>query len=54
MSSFGLSYATKEEYLFRLDLFKLKDAEIKEINAKQSSFTVGHNEFSTMTPMELK
>jgi xylem cysteine proteinase len=54
MSNFGLSYATKEEYLFRLDLFKLKDAEINEINSKQSSFTVGHNEFSTMTPMELK
>jgi hypothetical protein len=34
MSNFGLSYATKEEYLLRLDLFTAKDAEINEINSK--------------------
>jgi C1A family cysteine protease len=52
ISEFGLSFETKEEYDFRLDLFTKKEAEINEINEKQSSFQVGHNQFSTMTPKE--
>ena len=52
MSEHGLSYATKDEYDFRLDLFTKKDEELKKINERHSSFQVGHNMFSTMTKME--
>jgi hypothetical protein len=45
---------TSDEYSFRLELFAKKDSEIKSINAKQSSFTVGHNKFSTWTDYEFK
>ena len=54
LNEYGLSYKTKDEYNFRLDLFTKKDEELKKINEKHSSFQVGHNQFSTMTPMELK
>jgi C1A family cysteine protease len=51
----GISYGTKEEYKFRLDLFSKKDKEINEINADpNNTFTVGHNMFSTMTEDEAK
>jgi len=51
----GLSFATKEEYAFRLDIFTKKDAELKAINANpEHTFTVAHNFFSTMTPEEIK
>merc|ERR1712151_331375 len=52
MSNHGLSYGTKEEFNFRLDLYSKMDAEIKEINASQDSFTVGHNFLSTWTAEE--
>ena len=48
----GLSYGTNEEYQFRLELFKKKDAEINYWNQVQDSFTLGHNMFSTMTDAE--
>jgi cathepsin L len=48
----GLSYQTKEEYEYRLDLFKNMDESINALNAENSSFTVGHNKFSTMTQFE--
>jgi len=55
MSEYGLSYATKEEYAFRLDLFAKKDAFINEMNAdKTNTFELGHNQFSTWTEDELK
>ena len=54
LAAFGISYGTKEEYSFRLSLFNDKDAEYKKINAEQSSFTVGHNQFSTWTKDEYK
>ena len=50
----GLSFATREEYEFRLDLFKAKDIVINEWNNKQDSFRLGHNMFSTMTEEEHK
>jgi len=52
MNEQGLSYGTKEEFNFRLDLFAQMDKEIKEINASQNSFTVGHNFLSTWTAEE--
>jgi C1A family cysteine protease len=55
MSNFGLSYGTKEEYKFRLDIFAKKDKENREINADpNNTFTVGHNQFSTYTDAEYK
>lgn len=50
----GLNFGTKEEFLFRFDLFQQMDQEIERINAENSSFTVGHNMFSTMTQAEKK
>ena len=54
IASYGLSYGTEEEYTYRLGLFAKKDAEIKEINESQNSFTVGHNQFSTWSAFEYK
>jgi hypothetical protein len=54
VSNFGLSFGTNEEFNFRLAEFSKKDAEITQINAEQSSFTVGHNQFSTVTDFEFK
>jgi cathepsin L len=54
MQEFGLSFGTKEEYEFRFELYKQKDAEINEINAREKNFRVGHNKFSTMTKYEAK
>lgn len=54
MTKFGLNYATTDEFNFRLGLYAKADAEIKAINARQSSFTLGHNQFSTYTPEEMK
>ena len=51
----GLSFATKEEYEFRFDLFAAKDKSLNEINADpNNTFTVEHNKFSTWTKGELK
>merc|ERR1719331_149202 len=50
----GLSYGTKEEYHFRMSIFKDKDAEIQQINNEQDSFRLTHNMFSTMTQAEAK
>jgi C1A family cysteine protease len=54
VTKYGLSYGTKDEYEFRRGLFIAKDAEIQEINSSQTSFTVGHNQFSTYTDFEYK
>ena len=55
ISKHNLSYGTKEEYQFRLDLFKKRDAEYREINSNPANtFTVGHNQFSTWTDEEFK
>ena len=55
MSEHGLSFATKEEYEFRLGIYTLKDMEYARINADpENTFTVGHNQFSTWTDAEFK
>ena len=54
VATYGISFGTEEEYAYRLSLFAAKDAEIKEINASQNSFTVGHNQFSTWSSFEYK
>lgn len=52
---YGLSFATREEYLFRLDLFKRADAWINQINSDPAyTFKAAHNEFSTWTDAEYK
>ena len=52
VSDYGLSYATIEEYRFRLAIFEEIDQEIQKINAENENFTVGHNQFSTLTKAE--
>lgn len=55
LNNFGLSYATKEEFDFRFNIFKKKDQENDEINSNPANtFTVGHNMFSTWTDAEYK
>ena len=54
MENQGLSFGTKEEYHFRFQQFKAKDAEIEHWNNKQDSFRLAHNMFSTMTEAEAK
>jgi len=54
MAEYGLSYGTQEELEFRMQIYAKKDAFIKETNAQETSFTVGHNKFSTWTDFEYK
>ena len=49
VAEMNLSYATVEEFEARKDLFSQRDAIFEQINDEQSSFTVGHNKFSTWT-----
>ena len=52
IAEFGYSYGTPEEYNFRLGLFAEVDSELTKINQENTSFTVGHNFFSTLTKDE--
>ena len=54
MSLFGLSYGTKEEYAFRMQQFARNEELVNSINAKQSSYKAGHNQFSTWTEEEFE
>jgi len=54
VSEYGLSYATKEEYNFRMSLYEQADKELVEIRKEGGSYTVDHNMFSTMTKDEMK
>ena len=54
VAQYGLSFGTKEEYEFRFQQYAQKDAEIKEINARETSFRVAHNFMSTWTDYEYK
>ena len=54
MENEGLSFGTMEEYEFRFEIFKTKDAEINYWNNQQDSYRLGHNMFSTMTESEGK
>lgn len=52
---YGLSYATREEYLFRLQQYKRADAAIAAINSDPANtFKAAHNMFSTWTDAEYK
>jgi len=52
MNNNGLSYGTKEEFHFRMNIFAQNDAQIKEMNSQNAEFTVGHNFLSTWTKEE--
>jgi len=54
MTTHALSYATKEEYEFRFNLFKQADAAYEAINHEAMTYSVGHNFMSTMTEAEKK
>ena len=54
VAKFGKSYATTEEYAFRLEQFAKVDQFIQETNAVEQNFTVGHNIFSDYTHAEYK
>lgn len=54
MEQEGLSFGTKEEYNFRLEIFQKKDDFINYQNTNQDSYELGHNMFSTMTEAEAK
>jgi C1A family cysteine protease len=52
MEAESLSYGTREEYEFRMEIFQKKDAEIEYWNNNQSDYKLGHGMFSTMTEAE--
>jgi len=55
ITNYGKSYATKEEYLFRLSRFSSKLAFIEEFNAKDGDHhRVGLNHMSDWTEYEYK
>ena len=55
ISTFGHSYATKEEYEFRKRLFAETHAFITEWNSNpNATHKVGHNKFSDMSDDEYK
>ena len=49
---YGKSYLTLEEHSRRHDLWQETDRLIKEHNATESSFKLGHNKFSDYTDFE--
>jgi C1A family cysteine protease len=53
VATMNLTYATVAEFEARKEIFVQRDAMFKEINASQSDYTVGHNEYSTWTNAEL-
>ena len=54
LSKYGKSYATNEEYAYRLNLFAQKHEELAKINSVNANFQVGHNQFSDWTKDEYK
>jgi len=55
VSKFGLSYGTKEEYNFRMEIFAKNDQIIRQRNLDpENTFVLDHNMFSTMTQDEVK
>lgn len=54
IAEWGLSYATSEEYTYRLQLFAAADNNVKRVNSDpESLWTAGHNMFSTLSKDEL-
>jgi len=55
VSKYGKSYATKEEFEFRLDLFRSTLSKIRQENSKNgNTFTLAINKFADWTPQEFK
>lgn len=54
ITKYNKRYATKEEFNFRLDIFKKAHAEIEEHNAKKGTSTMGHNMYSDWTAEEFQ
>jgi C1A family cysteine protease len=55
IATYGISYGTQEEYLFRKEIYDAKTVEYAKINADpENTFTVGHNFMSTWTQEEYK
>jgi hypothetical protein len=55
ISQYGISYGTKEEYEFRMEIFAKNDAFIRESNLdKKNTFVLNHNKFSTLTKDEYR
>ena len=54
LAKYGKSYATKEEYNYRLDMFAKKHEKLAKINSENANFEVGHNKFSDWTDEEYK
>ena len=52
IGEFGKSYATVEEYEFRMANFLMKDVEINSHNQTESSFALGHNHMSDWSAFE--
>jgi C1A family cysteine protease len=52
VSQYRRSYATKEEFMFRKNIFTEKVQEMEKINLEQSSYRVGVNKFADWTQME--
>merc|ERR1711998_417913 len=54
LNEYGLSYATKEEFEYRFQIYLKHDEEINEINKETDSFELAHNKFSTLTKEEMR
>jgi len=54
ISLYGKRYGTKEEYDYRLSLFKQAAKEIEEFNAQGNTSTMGHNQFSDWSDEEFQ
>jgi len=54
LAKYGISYATEAEFEFRYAIFAENDAKIKAHESENSSFTMGHNKFSTFTKEEYR
>ena len=52
LTTFGKSYITMEEFETRRDLYAKTDELIKAHNSSDSSFKLGHNNFSDWTEYE--
>jgi len=54
ISEYGLNYATKEEFMFRLSIFATNLGKIREQNEKNDDLTLAVNQFAAMTDEEFE
>jgi hypothetical protein len=52
ITEFGKSYSTVEQFEMRLENFAVRHSLIESHNATESSFKLGHNQFSDWTEAE--